>query len=75
MPPLTDQQKIFYENTLSVTKEEIADLDDQIAQETATSQARLADLQSAKASSLQMYAAACERLQIPNDLAPDAASG
>lgn len=65
---LNDQQRQFYENTLSVTKGEIDDLDRQIEEELAKVKDRLAELQNAKKAALQMYDAACLRLGIPNDL-------
>jgi ElaB/YqjD/DUF883 family membrane-anchored ribosome-binding protein len=68
MPTLTDQQRKFYENTLQVTKEEINDLKDQIEVELSKVKDRIAELQSAMNASKQMYAAACSRLGIANDL-------
>ena len=66
---LSDEHRKFYEKSLEVTKEEIADLDQQIAAELAKVKDRLTELQKAKKATLQMYAAACNRLGIPNDLA------
>ncbi len=71
MPTLTDQQRKFYETTLAVTRQEIADLKDQIKEERAKVEARIAELQSAIDASKQMYAAACMRLGVDNDLADD----
>ncbi len=68
MPVLTDQQRKFYETTLQVTKEEISDLKDQIEEELAKVKDRIAELQSAINASKQMYAAACNRLGVANDL-------
>lgn len=65
---LTDQQRKFYENTLSVTKQEIDELDRQIEAELAKVKERLADLQNAKKAARQMYDAACARLGVPNEL-------
>ena len=65
---LNDQQRKFYENTLTVTKQEISDLDRQIEEELAKVKERLAQLQNAKKAARQMYAAACLRLGIQNDL-------
>lgn len=65
---LTDEQRKFYENTLKVTKVEINDLEEGIQQELAKVKERLAELQSAQKAARQMYAAACLRLGIPNDL-------
>ena len=42
---LTDDQRKFYENTLSVTKKEISDLEGQIQDELAKVKERLAELQ------------------------------
>ncbi len=74
MPVLTDQQRKFYENTLQVTKQEISEMDRQIEDETAKMKARLTELQNAKRASQQMYAAACIRLDVPNDLEDGSAS-
>ena len=71
MPVITDQQRKFYETTLQVTKQEISDLKDQIEEELAKVKDRIAELQNAINASKQMYAAACSRLGIPNDLEDD----
>jgi ElaB/YqjD/DUF883 family membrane-anchored ribosome-binding protein len=71
MAVITDQQKKFYETTLQVTKQEISDLKDQIEEELAKVKDRIAELQTAINASKQMYAAACARLGIPNDLEDD----
>ena len=68
MPVLTDQQKKFYETTLTVTRQEISDLKDQIEEELAKVKDRIAELQNAINASKQMYAAACNRLGVANDL-------
>lgn len=65
---LNEQQRKFYENTLSVTKQEIDELDRQIEEELAKVKDRLAELQNAKKAARQMYDAACMRLGVPNDL-------
>ena len=65
---LNDQQRKFYENSLTVTKQEIADLDRQIEDELAKVKEKLAQLQNGKKAARQMYDAACLRLNIPNDL-------
>ena len=71
MPVLTDQQRKFYETTLTVTKQEINDLKDQIEEELAKVKDRIAELQSTINASKQMYAAACTRLGVNNDLEDD----
>ncbi|HEX7420432.1 MAG TPA: hypothetical protein VF505_11135 [Thermoanaerobaculia bacterium] len=68
MPVLTDQQRKFYETTLEVTKQEISDLKDGIEEELSKVKDKIAELQVAITASKQMYAAACSRLGIPNDL-------
>ena len=65
---LTEEQKQFYENTMAVTRREIAELDQQIEEELAKVKDLLEELQEAKKASLQMYDAACQRLGVPNDL-------
>ena len=65
---ITDQQRKFYETTLQVTKQEISDLKDQIEEELAKVKDRIAELQNAINASKQMYAAACSRLGINNDM-------
>lgn len=65
---LSDQQRRFYENTLTVMKQEMEDLDRQIEEELAKVKDRLAELQNAKKASRQMYDAACMRLGVTNDL-------
>ena len=66
---LSEDTRKFYEQSLEVTKQEVEDLDRQIAAELAKVKDRLTELQKAKKATLQMYAAACARLGIPNDLA------
>ena len=68
MPVLTDQQRKFYETTLEVTKQEINDLKDGIEEELSKVKEKIAELQTAINASKQLYAAACARLGIPNDL-------
>ena len=65
---LSADQKKFYENTLSVTKNEISELEDQIQQELAKVKDRLAELQNAQKAARQMYDAACQRLGVRNEL-------
>lgn len=65
---MNKDQREFYENTLRVTKKEIADLEAQIQEELAKVKERLADLQNGQKAARQMYAAACMRLGIQNDL-------
>jgi ABC-type Zn uptake system ZnuABC Zn-binding protein ZnuA len=66
---LSDEHRKFYEQSLEVTKQEVEELDQQIAAELAKVKDRLTELQKAKKATLQMYAAACARLGVPNDLA------
>ncbi len=66
---LSDEHRKFYEQSLEVTKKEVEELDRQIAAELAKVKDRLTELQKAKKATLQMYAAACARLGVPNDLA------
>ena len=65
---LSDQQRKFYETTLQVTRQEINDLKDQVEEELAKVKDRIAELQNAINASKQMYAAACSRLGVRNDL-------
>jgi ElaB/YqjD/DUF883 family membrane-anchored ribosome-binding protein len=68
MAVLTDQQRKFYETTLQVTKQEINDLKEQIEEELGKVKDKIAELQNAINASKQMYAAACSRLGVPNDM-------
>jgi hypothetical protein len=68
MAVLTDQQRKFYESTLEITRAEIGELKDQIEEELSKVKDRIAELQNAINASKQMYAAACSRLGLPNDL-------
>jgi hypothetical protein len=65
---LNEEQRKFYENTLKVTKKEISDLEAQIQEELAKVKERLAELQNAQKAARQMYAAACLRIGIQNDM-------
>ena len=71
MAVLTDQQRKFYETTLSVTKQEMSELKDQIEEELAKVKDRIAELQNAINASKQMYSAACSRLGVANDMEDD----
>lgn len=66
---LSDEHRSFYEQSLEVTKDEIEELDSQIAAELAKVKDRLTELQKAKKATLQIHAAACARLGVPNELA------
>jgi len=68
MPVLTDQQRKFYETTLEITRQEIGELKDGIEEELSKVKDKIAELQTAINASKQMYAAACARLGIQNDL-------
>ena len=68
MSVLSDQQRKFYEETRKVTKQEIAELEDQIQEELQRVKQRIAELQAAQKAARQMYDAACQRLGIPNDM-------
>ncbi len=72
---LNENQRKFYENILSTTRQEMEDLDRSIEEELAKVKDRLAELQNAKKAAHQMYDAACMRLGIPNDLDADEAQG
>lgn len=65
---LSEEQKKFYESALRATKAEIDQLEGDIQAELAKVKEKLADLQNAQKAARQMYAAACMRLGIPNDL-------
>lgn len=65
---LTPEQRASYENMLSVTRQEIKELDQQIEEELSKVKERLAELQNAKKASRQIYDGICLRLGIPNDL-------
>ena len=66
--PLTDQQQKFYQDTLTITRQQIEDLDLQIAdtKKKCNDQVQLYEL--AQIGFRQQYGAACIRLGIPNDL-------
>jgi ElaB/YqjD/DUF883 family membrane-anchored ribosome-binding protein len=68
MSTLTDQQRKFYETTLQVTKQEISDLKEQVEEELAKVKDRISELQNAINAAKQMYAAACTRLGVANDI-------
>ena len=68
MPVLTDQQRKMYEDVLQLSKQEINDLKDQIEEELSKVKDRIAELQNAINAAKQMYAAACSRLGVPNEM-------
>ncbi len=75
MTVLNDQQRKFYENTLQVTRQEVLDLKEEIEKELAKVKDRIAELQNAINASKQMYAAACSRLGVPNDIEEEEGGG
>jgi len=75
MAVLTDQQRKFYETTLQVTRQEISDLKEQIDAELAKVKDRISELQNAINAAKQMYAAACARLGVPNDMEEEEGGG
>jgi len=72
---LNEQQRKFYENIHSTTRQEMEELDRMIEEELAKVKDRLAELQNAKKAARQMYDAACMRLGIPNDLDAEEQAG
>ncbi len=68
MSALNDEQRKFYESALQHTRKEIDELKEAIEVELSKVKDRIAELQTAINASKQMYAAACSRLGIPNDL-------
>lgn len=68
MPVLTEEQRRLYEQVRDSSRAEITDLEHQIEGELAKVKDRIAELQDAITASKQMYAAACTRLGVPNDL-------
>jgi ElaB/YqjD/DUF883 family membrane-anchored ribosome-binding protein len=65
---LNEQQRQFYENSLTMTKQEMEELDQEIEKELAKVKDRLAELQNAKKAARAMYDAACMRLGVANEL-------
>ena len=68
---LSDEHRKIYEQSLKVAREEIEELNREIDKELAAVRERLIELESSKRGALQVYAAACNRLGIPNDLAEE----
>ncbi len=73
--PISEAMRKKYESVLQMAKEEIADIEAQIEEELARVKEKLAELQEAKKAAKQMYAAACLRLGIPNDLEEEEEEG
>ncbi len=65
---LTEQQKIRYETTRQMAKEELDMLDRDIMAELAKAKARLKELQEAKKAVKQIHDGACARLGIKSVL-------
>lgn len=68
MAALTDAQRQHYETIRSFTRQEVIELKDEIEIELSKVKDRIAELQTAIGASKQMYAAACARLGVENDL-------
>ncbi len=71
MAALTDAQRQHYETVRDFTRTELMELKEQIESELMKVKDRIAELQTAIGASKQMYAAACSRLGIENDLEDD----
>jgi hypothetical protein len=67
MSVLNDQQRKFYEDTRKVTRQEIADLENQIQEELQKVKQRIAELQTAQKAARQMYGLllSCSSLPAP----------
>jgi hypothetical protein len=65
---LSKDQAQFYQQTLEMTRKQIADLNAQIEDELAKVKDRLAELKNAKDAAKQIYDGACKMLGIENDL-------
>jgi hypothetical protein len=65
---LTDDQAKFYRQTMTMTRQQIDDLNRQIEDELAKVKERLAELQAAKNAAKQIYDGACKILNVENDL-------
>lgn len=65
---MNEQLRKVYEDTLSATKQQIQELDQQIEMELAKVKDRLAELQAGKKNARAMYDAACAMLGVPNEL-------
>lgn len=72
---LSEEKRRYYQNILENTRKEIEEVDAEIEEELAKVKERLADLQNAKKAAKQMYAAACARLGVPNDLEEEGEEG
>jgi ElaB/YqjD/DUF883 family membrane-anchored ribosome-binding protein len=75
MTALSDEQRKFYESALQHTRTEIDELKEAIEVELSKVKDRIAELQTAINASKQMYAAACARLGVPNDLEEEESEG
>jgi len=69
--PLTEDKKKYYQTILENTRREIEEIDTEIEEELTKVKERLAELQNSKKAAKQMYAAACTRLGVVNDLEDD----
>ena len=65
---LTEEQRSFYEGSLETIRGEVKGLEQQIEDELAKVRDRVTELQTDKKAALQMYAAACNRLGVANEL-------
>ena len=64
---LTKEQKSRYEETLQMAREELDQLDRELAEEIARSKARINELQEAKTAVRKIYEGTCARLGIQSD--------
>jgi hypothetical protein len=65
---LKEEQKRRYEETLSLAREELDQLDAELATEIARAKERIQELQESKRAVKQIYDGACARLGIKGDL-------
>jgi protein-tyrosine phosphatase len=65
---LSPEQRKFYQRALTVTRQEISEVEVQIKDELAKAKDRVRELQNAQKAASLMYEAGCMRLGIPNNL-------
>lgn len=65
---LSREQEDFYQQTLTITRRQLDDLNAQIEEELAKVRERLNDLQNQKEAAKQIYDGACRMLGIENDI-------
>jgi hypothetical protein len=73
--PLTKEETEIFERRLTLARQQLEAIDQEVERELTEVRERIAALQAKREAALKVYDAACTMLGIENDLAPENGSG